>query len=339
MNYSMNRTGRMRAGVICTCACLAFGSALLGAQQTDTQNSQQSQQNQQNQYEGVSHPPADDVITTPPPDQPTPLPSVAKPSPSVPMTTPATTSQPAPATTPAQYGQNQSNQDQYSQQNQDNGVVQVAPPQPALATRSYSGDPDGDIVHPAPLPPGTLEQGTEIRVRLLTELSSARSEKGDPFRGRVDVDVLQDGQVLIPAGSEIDGRVVESSSGHFGGHGVLRLRPESVILPNGARYMLVARVEDTQDSNTRVNNEGTIEAGTRYRRDGIEYGGGVGVGVVTGAALGGPVGALAGGLIGAGAVTVHLLMDHPQATLEPGAVLLFTLSNRLSLVAPSAMGN
>lgn len=343
MNYSMNRTGMIQTGVIC--ACFAFGSALLGAQQADTQNSQQSQQNQQTQYEGVSHPPSDDVITTPPPDQQAPPPStpIAKPSPSVLMTAPATTPQPAPATAPAQSSQDQYNQNQPSGQNQyngqDNGTVQIAPPQPALAARSNGVDPDGDIVHPAPLPPGTLEQGTEIRVRLLTELSSSRSEKGDAFRARVDVDVLQDGQVLIPAGSEIDGRVVEASSGHFGGHGTLRLRPESVILPNGSRYMLVARVEDTQDSNTSVNNEGTIEAGSRYKRDGIEYGGGVGAGVVTGAVLGGPVGALAGGLIGAGAVTVHLLVDHPQATLEPGAVLLFTLSNRLSLVAPNSMGN
>lgn len=344
MKHWTNRTGMIQTGVIC--ACFAFGSALLGAQQADTQN---SQQNQQSQYEGVSHPPADDTITAPPPDQPATPPStpIAKPSPSVPMTAP----QPAPATAPAAtapapapYNQGQYNQNQYSgnQYNgPDSGIVQAAPPQPALATRSYSSynGPDGDIVHPAPLPPGTLEQGTEIRVRLLTELSSARSEKGDPFRARVDVDVLQGGIVLIPAGSEIDGRVVEASSGHFGGHGVLRLRPESVILPNGSRYMLVARVEDTQDSNTRVNNEGTIEAGTRYKRDGIEYGGGVGTGVIAGAALGGPVGALAGGIIGAGAVTVHLLMDHPQATLEPGAVLLFTLSNRLSLVAPNSMGN
>lgn len=216
---------------------------------------------------------------------------------------------------------------------------QYGTPQPGLARRSRSNDPDGDIVHPNPLPPGTLEEGTRIRVRLLTELSSSLSEKGDSFRGRVDVDVLQDGQVLIPAGSEIVGKVVEASSGHFGGKGSLRLRPETVVLPNGAQFLLMAGVADTQNSNTRVDREGTIQAGPRYKRDGVEYGGGVGVGVVTGAVVGGPVGALAGGLIGAGAVTVHLLMDHPQARLEPGSVLLFTLSNRLSLVPPTAAGN
>jgi len=42
--------------------------------------------------------------------------------------------------------------------------------------------------------------------------------------------------VLIPAGAEIDGRVVEVSRGHTGGHGTMRLRPETVILPDGMRY-------------------------------------------------------------------------------------------------------
>jgi len=60
------------------------------------------------------------------------------------------------------------------------------------------------------------------------------------------------------------------------------------------------------------------------------------VGAVTGAVLGGPGGALAGGIIGAGVITVHLLVDHPQATLEDGTVLLFTLSEPLNLVPATA---
>ena len=312
-------------------ALLAFTGGLAAAQQP-AQNPQTD--SQQNAYQGQSNPPADDTIQTAQPEQPNP--ARPKPSPAVPMqpapgmpaSTPQADQPVPPAGAPPQAVES------------DNGIVQVAPSQagasqPRLAARGNGYDPDGDIVHPEPLPPGTLEEGTRIRVRLLTELSSARSEKGDEFRGRVDVDVLQDGQVLIPAGSEIGGKVVEASSGHPGGHGSLRLRPEMVTLPNGAQYMLVARVADTQNSHTSVDREGTIEAGTRYRKDGLEYGGGVGAGVIAGAVIGGPAGALAGGLIGAGAVTVHLLMDHPQANLQPGSVLLFTLSSRLSLVAPS----
>ena len=59
------------------------------------------------------------------------------------------------------------------------------------------------------------------------------------FKSHVASDVLQDGQVLIPAGAEIDGRVVEVSEGHAGGHGSIRLRPDMVILPDGRRFHMV----------------------------------------------------------------------------------------------------
>jgi hypothetical protein len=46
-----------------------------------------------------------------------------------------------------------------------------------------------------------------------------------------------------------------------------------------------------------------------------------------------------GGAIGAGAETAHLLINHPQATLEPGAILQFTLTDTLSLTPAIAPGN
>jgi uncharacterized membrane protein len=81
-----------------------------------------------------------------------------------------------------------------------------------------------------------------------------------------------------------------------------------------------------------VGSEGTILPDSRLKRDGIEYGGAVAAGATTGAIVGGPVGALTGTLIGAGVVTVHLLVSHPQAVLEPGTSMLFTLTDRLNLV-------
>jgi len=214
-----------------------------------------------------------------------------------------------------------------------------APAQPALEARDESADPDGDIVHPAPLAPGEIASGTTVFVRLLDRLSTAESEKGQPFRSRVTADVIEGGQVLIPAGTEIDGTVVQVSTGHAGGSGSMRLRPETVILADGTRFRLRAEVTGTPGSNTHVVGEGTIKPDSRWRRDSIEYGGAMGAGAVTGAVLAGPVGALTGSLIGAGAITTHLLVDHPQATLEPGTTLLFTLTDPLYMTAPNASGN
>ena len=335
---------------ILTCVFLATGCAALCAQQgQQPDQSQQPDQGQQqtspsDPYQGVSHPPSDDtIVANEPVNPPQPKPLAGKP-----MTQPAPATMALPANSPApSVGHPTSVDPNVNFPNpagagNDDGIVQVAPPssapEPDLTARMAS-DPDGDIVHPYPLTPGELPPGTMIRVRLLTRLSTSESQRGDEFRARVASDVLQDSQVLIPAGSEIDGRVVQVSGGSAGGHGSMRLRPDWVVLPDGSKYRLDAQVTGTPGSNTHVSSEGTIAAGSRYKKDGIEYGGGVGAGVVTGAVLGGPAGALAGGLIGAGAVTVHLLIDHPQADLEPGTVLIFSLNNRLNLQAQGMAGN
>ncbi|MGO8934774.1 MAG: hypothetical protein ACLPLZ_13910 [Terracidiphilus sp.] len=321
---------------------LAAAAALLGAQQAS----------QPNPYAGTSSPPPDDTITTPAPET---VP-VAKPSPSHPMAAqPDAQQQTPPAqqsldgslyTVPTSQGPaNQGpagNIPSNAADGTDDGIVQVAPDTsgaPALNQRPVASDPDGDIVHPGPLPPGTLGEGAVIRVRLMDRLSTAMSQSGDEFRTRVVSDVLQDGQTLIPAGAEIDGKVASVSSGHFGGHGSMRLQPETVILADGSRYHLYAQTTGAPGSNDRVGGEGDVTPGSRMKKVGIEYGAGAGAGVVTGAIIGGPGGALAGGIIGASVITVHLLMDHPQATLDNGAVLLFTLDEPLHLVPAAQTGN
>jgi len=316
METRMNRT-------ILVCALFVASAAALGAQDAS----------QASPYEGTSKPPANDAIVTT--ATPQAKPPAGQPAPMVPA--PAAPVQAAPQPSASDPSGN------YPDPGTDDGIVQVertpAPSQPALAERAYVTDPDGDIVHPRPLRPGEIGEGVTIRVRLLHRLSTATTEKGDAFRSRVASDVLQGGQVVIPAGAEIDGKVVEVSSGHAGGHGSMRLRPETVILPDGQRFRLFAQLSGTPGSRTKVGTEGVIRPDSRAKRNGIEYGGAVGAGAITGAVVAGPVGALTGSLIGAGVITAHLLISHPQADLEPGTTLLFTLTDRLSLVPAGSSGN
>jgi len=316
-----------------TCALFLAASAALGAQQAS----------QSNPYEGTSNPPKDDqiVITT----NPRPKPAAGHPfNAAADAPTPAVAAQPEPSATVDVPVQAQPSPAAPVPGNPDAAQVSAPPPaqpasSPVLTARAAEPDPDGDIVHPAPLGPGQLGEGTNITVKLLDRLSTWDSQKGEPFRSQVAEDVLQGGNVVIPAGTEIDGTVVEASSGHLGGHGSMRLRPEAVILPNGNRYMLHALVTGTPGSRTRLGDEGTILPPSRVKRDAIEYTGVVGAGAATGAVLAGPVGAVAGGAIGAGAVTAHLLIDHPQATLEEGAILRFTLTDTLSLTPAAVPGS
>jgi len=303
-----------------------------------------AQASQTGPYQGTSNPPPDDTITTPEAQQPEPA---AKPAPGKPMG--AQPAQPQPSAQPNP--QNDRQPSPYAQDSDpayqpgdgtDDGIVQVAPDtsaQPSLNRRATMNDPDGDVVHPEPLPPGTLGEGATIRARLLDRLSTADSHAGDRFRARVASDVIQDGQVLIPAGAEIEGNLLEVSSGRAGGHGSMRLRPETVILADGSRFHLYAQITSAPGSRNRVGSEGIITPGSRLKKDTVEYGGAVGAGAVTGAILGGPGGALAGTIIGAGVVTAHLLISHPQATLESGSVLIFTLNQPLNLVPATAQAS
>ncbi len=343
-------------------ALLAIASAALAAQQSS----------QAGPYTGTSNPPPDTSIVTdevlqdspgkPPAgmtgyEQSAPIP-VPKPSPAKPAAAPAATRIDELAPLPsAAVSSPTSDAATDPADGTDAGIVIVAPrtaSEPELNQRDGAmgvpsmNDADGDIVHPETQSQGGAAYGAmrgtgygaTIRVRLLDGLSTASSLPGERFRTRVASDVIQDGQVLIPAGAEIDGEVVGVSSGHaFGGGGSMHLRPETVILADGSQYRIYAVLSGAPGSTARINGEGGVSAGPELKRDGIEYGGAVGAGAVTGAILGGPGGAVAGTLIGAGVITVHLLVSHPQARLESGTVLLFTLNQPLNLVPAAQPGN
>jgi hypothetical protein len=308
-------------------ALFAAASAALLAQQS----------NSATPYQGTSNPPPDDSIITDA-DQPQPQ---AKPRAGHPIGAPADSSphSQSPQAAPADSGSVPAS----STTAASSGPELVQRVHPALnlgqTTEVASADPDGDIVHPAALGPGELREGTTIRVRLLSAVSSSLSEQGEPFRSRVATDVLEAGNVVIPAGAEISGKVVDVSSGHLGGHGTLMLRPDTVTLPNGQSFRLHATVSGAPGTHTKVGAEGVISPDSRLKRDGIEYGAAMGGGAATGAILGGPVGALAGTIVGAGVVTTHLLVSHPQAHLEPGDVLMLTLTERVHLDPAAPTGN
>ena len=300
---------------ILACALFALATTALMAQDAS----------QSSPYQGTSNPPPDTSIITSEQEAPIPKPPAGHPMQSAPQQFVAPQSAvPVPKT----YGDGT-----------DEGIVGVAPSDPTLSTRARAVDPDSDIVHPAPLPPGMLGEGTMIRVRLLDEVSSSFSEAGQPFRSRVASDVMQDGQIVIPAGAEIDGRVAEVSTGHFGGHGSILLQPETITLENGSKFHLHAMVRSTPGSHLRVGSEGVITPGSRLKKDGLEYAGVGGGGMVVGAILSGPVGMLAGSLVGAGLVTTHNLVSHPQANIDAGSYLMLTLTDQVQLVPANSQGN
>jgi hypothetical protein len=297
---------------------IAFASALLLVPAAFAQQAAQSS------YQGVSSPPANDAIVTSQ-DEPAPA---AKPSPSVPASqptaAPATSSAPAPAANP----------DEGIVTSLPSGTAATSTPAPptTLETRPYN--PDADIVGYIPSPSNELAEGTNICVRMLDELSTKETNAGTAFKAQVSTDVYKNGRVIIPAGSELRGRVVSVTQGHhFGPSATLRLRPDSVILPDGTAYHLYAQVIDSRAPHTRTDSEGGIQPASQLKKDAIEYGAGAGTGAIVGAKIAGVHGAVVGSLVGAGVITVHLLMPHPEmAELPKGSIVTFSLTEPMDLM-------
>jgi hypothetical protein len=301
-------------------ALIAFASVVLAAPMGFAQQATQNAQ-------GVSNPPADDNIVTSTEDAP----PAAKPSPSVkPAAAPQQAA--APATAPAPQ----------TAANPDDDIVSSVPattaaepaPAPAAKLESRPYNPDEDIVGYVPSSDNELAEGTNIRVRMLDALSTQETTAGSAFKGQVASDVYKNGKVIIPAGSELRGRVVSVTQGHhFGASATLRLRPDVVILPDGTAYHLYGQVVDSKAPNTRTDSEGGIQPDSHATKKAIEYGAGAGTGAVVGAELGGPTGAVVGSLVGAGVVTAHLLMQHPQmAELPKGSIVTFSLTEPMDLL-------
>jgi hypothetical protein len=291
-----------------------------------------------NQYTGVSNPPADDAIVTnddavAPAGKPSPG-VAAAPAPVVNNAQPSYSAQPS---TSASSGA--------PVENPDYGVVTSTEDEPApsmAAADSERGaqlisrptNPDYGVVGMVRSPSNQLAEGTDIRVRLMQSLSTTRSQDGEEFRAQVAADVYKEGRVVIPAGSELRGRIMEVTHGHrMGAHATIRLRPDDVILPDGTAYHLYAQAVESSAPGTRTDDEGGIQTKDHVMKDLAEYGAGAGGGAIVGGVLGGPVGAGAGAIVGASMVTTHLLLQKPaQANIAEGSELVFSLTEPMDLL-------
>ena len=184
----------------------------------------------------------------------------------------------------------------------------------------------------APVPAGTA-----LMVRLDTTLATFSNRVGDPFRGSITQPVVVNGQTLIPAGAQVEGRVTKiSEPRRLSGKPTIGILPEAVIMPNGERYYLDATLTDTNIRGSDVNSEGQFKGNGHDRHDTLEQGGGTAGGMLLGGLVGGPAGILVGGAIGAGASTGHWLSKHRSATLPAGTELTLELNRPLEMTTAAA---
>jgi hypothetical protein len=165
----------------------------------------------------------------------------------------------------------------------------------------------------------TLPAGTAVTVRLSSAVGSKLSAKGEHFSAIVARPVEVNGKVVLPAGAEALGKVVEAvPQGRFKGAAELRLVLETVTLNNDSY--------DVQTSSVSRSLKG------KGKRTATFIGGGAGGGALIGGLAGGGKGALIGAALGAGAGTAGAAYTGEKEIVLPAeSALSFKLTEPLTV--------
>lgn len=156
---------------------------------------------------------------------------------------------------------------------------------------------------PKPPAPRTyeLKAGEKFRTRINQELNSKSSRVGDTFTVTVVDNMYADGgELIIPDGSIINGRVTEVRKAKRGGDpGMIDVVFTSLRLPNNKTYAINGTLTDLS-ADAKSDDEGAVSGDKMKNRKIIFIGGGAAGGALIGAIAGGGKGSLIGGIIGAG---------------------------------------
>jgi hypothetical protein len=163
---------------------------------------------------------------------------------------------------------------------------------------------------------GMIPAGQELDVRLQSTLSSESATVEQRFEATTAVDLTQNGQVIVPAGSIVRGVVSGvKKAGRIERSGSLTLSFD--------RLSVRGREHDIRATATQVFESGGIreEAGTA--------GVGAGVGGIIGGIIGGVKGAIVGAVIGAGGAIAAT--DGKDITLPAGSIIRIRLDTPVNV--------
>lgn len=214
----------------------------------------------------------------------------------------------------------------------------------AQATDGPQTDPPAPAVRPvaapAPRPSNgqmiVVPSGTRIGVTLENGISTASAKMGDSVYFRTSFPITINNKVVIPVGSYLRGEVAESKrAGHVRGKGELRIRLNTLVLPNGYTVDLNAGPNSTDSSSrTKTDSEGKITGPGGKGKDAetiaTTTATGAGIGAIAGGGKGAGIGAGIGGVAGLAAV---LLSRGPEAQLPRGSSMDLQLERGLQLDA------
>lgn len=184
----------------------------------------------------------------------------------------------------------------------------------------------------------TVPAGTTFNCRLSQTLSTKIDFTGQSFAATVTEPLVVDGQVVIPSGATLRGRIASlTRPGRIKGVGQMVLSPETISMPDGRTFTVSAvliRAYGVRGVKV-ADSEGLVKGPNSHRADLMEIGLGTGGGAFLGTLAGGLRGTFVGGAIGGGVGLVDRLRRRgPDLALPTGTELKFQLSRQLVVTRP-----
>ena len=172
-----------------------------------------------------------------------------------------------------------------------------------------------------------INPGTHLLLRMVNSINTRTASDGDQVYFQTATPVTADGQIVVPAGSYVQGTIsLSRRGGKVSGRAQLGIRIETLTLASGRVYKITPRMSsvDSGDSGQKVDREEDIvkqgpDYGTDAKRIAILAGTGAGIGGLTDRAWSGAgIGAAAGGAVG---VATTLLTRGKDVELRQGSTL------------------
>jgi len=183
-----------------------------------------------------------------------------------------------------------------------------------------------------------IPSGTKVLLVLKNSISSKNAKKGDGVYLESSFPITQDGHVVIPAGTYVQGVIDEvKRPGRVKGRGEILMHFTTLVYPNGYTVQLPSSAvesADSTDSQTVADKEGTVRSQGTKGRDAATIAtataGGTGIGAAVSGGKGAGIGAGIGAAIGLGSV---LLSRGEEVRLYQGTTVEMVLNRQLRIDA------
>ncbi len=183
----------------------------------------------------------------------------------------------------------------------------------------------------------TIPAGTKVPVALKHSVSSKGTREGDGVYAETTFPVVENGRVLIPAGTYVQGRVSHiQRGGHIKGRAEVLMHFTTLIYPSGYTVLLPGAIENAPGAgkSSVTDNEGTIQADSQKAEKIGKVASAAGTGAVVGGLSDGGKGALIGaGVGGAVGTAIALLTRGNDVNLTVGTTMEIVIQRDVPLDA------